>query len=117
MYAIGSVLSQVDDFGIEYVVAYASRKLLPREQNYSTIERECLSILWSLQHWEQYIFGRHVIVYSDHKALQWLGSMANHNSRLQRWNLMIERYDVTTVYKPGAQQNNCDALSRLEIDD
>jgi hypothetical protein len=116
LYGIGSVLSQVGDCGNEYVVAYASRKLLPREQKYSTVERECLSILWSLQHWEQYIYGRHVTVYSDHKALQWLNNMANHNSRLQRWNLMMERYNVTTVYKPGSQQSNCDALSRLDID-
>ena len=115
MHAIGSVLAQIDDNNKEYVVAYASRKLLPREMNYSTVERECLSILWSLEHWDQYIYGRHVTVYSDHKALQWLNTMANNNSRLQRWSLKMERYDVTTLYKPGSQQGNCDALSRLDI--
>ena len=43
--------------------------------------------------------------------------MANHNSRLQRWNLMLERYDITPVYKRGAINNNCDALSRLDCTD
>ena len=36
--AVASILAQEDDNGCDYVVAYASRKLLPREQNYSTIE-------------------------------------------------------------------------------
>ena len=35
---LGAVLSQTDE-GDEHPVAYASRKLLPHEVNYSTIER------------------------------------------------------------------------------
>jgi hypothetical protein len=34
---------------------------------------------------------------------------------LQRWNLKLERFDIKTIYKPGSQHTNCDALSRLEI--
>ena len=40
----GAVLSQMDDDGFEHPVAYYSRKLLPREQKYSAIEKECLAI-------------------------------------------------------------------------
>ena len=38
-------LSQKDHDDNEYPVAYGSRKLLPREVNYATIEKECLAIL------------------------------------------------------------------------
>ena len=41
---VGAVLSQVDDTGADHPVAYFSRKLLLREQKYSTIEKECLAI-------------------------------------------------------------------------
>lgn len=41
--AIGAVLSQINDNGIERPLAYFSCKLLPREQRYSTIE-ECLAV-------------------------------------------------------------------------
>ena len=41
---IGAVLSQNDDDGTEHPVAFYSRKLLPRETRYSTVEKECLDI-------------------------------------------------------------------------
>ncbi len=37
---LGAVLGQKDDDGNEHQVAYASQKLLPREVNYDTIEKE-----------------------------------------------------------------------------
>ena len=45
---LGAVLSQLQD-GEEHPVAFASRKLLPREKNYSVIEKECSTTVWSLQ--------------------------------------------------------------------
>ena len=39
---VGAVLSQIDGDGDEHPVAYFSRKLLEREEEYSTIEKECL---------------------------------------------------------------------------
>ena len=42
---LGAVLSQEDAEGQEKLIVFYSRKLLSREGNYSTIEKECL-------HWE-----------------------------------------------------------------
>ena len=36
---VGAVLSQYDGSGTEHPVAYYSRKFLPREERYSTVER------------------------------------------------------------------------------
>ena len=46
---IGAVLSQKTENGEEHPVAYWSRKLLPRERRYSTIEKECLAIKLAVQ--------------------------------------------------------------------
>jgi len=49
---IGAILLQ--EVGqIKYTVAFASKKLLPREKNYSTIEREALAIVWGIQKFEK----------------------------------------------------------------
>ena len=40
---LGAMLSQVGEDGEEHPIAYASRKLKPREVRYSTIEKECLA--------------------------------------------------------------------------
>ena len=42
---LGVVLSQVRADGEEHPIAYASRTLLPREESYAVIEKECLAIV------------------------------------------------------------------------
>ena len=46
---IGAVLTQKGADDKEHPVAFASRKLKPREKNYSVVEKECLAIVWALQ--------------------------------------------------------------------
>ena len=41
---VGAVLSQIGGDGQERPISYFSRKLLPREVRYSTVEKECLAI-------------------------------------------------------------------------
>ncbi len=53
----GALLNQVAEDGLEHPVAFASRKLLPREMKYSTIEKECLAIVWALNTFYVYLYG------------------------------------------------------------
>ena len=54
----GIRLSQRDDKGVEHLVAFYSRKLLPRETRYSTIEKECLAIKAAMHNVRVYLLGR-----------------------------------------------------------
>ncbi len=47
-----------DDEGGEHPVAYYSRKLLPREERYSTIEQECLAVKLGVQAFRVYLLGK-----------------------------------------------------------
>jgi hypothetical protein len=58
-YAIGAILAQETEQG-EHVIMYASRSLSATEVNYSTTEKECLAVVWSLQYFRPYIWWKNL---------------------------------------------------------
>ena len=78
------MLSQLDDKGEERPVAFYSKKLLPREEHYASVEKECLGIIAALKHFSVYLIGKEFVIVTDHQALQYLDSMRNSNPRLMR---------------------------------
>jgi len=111
-YAIGSILSQ-GEIGHDLPIAYASRTLNKAEQNYSTTEKELLSIIWSVKHFRPYLLGRRFRIYTDHQPLTWLFNVKDPGSRLMRWRLKLAEYQYEVIYKPGIINTNADALSRM----
>ena len=65
---IGAVLTQHDAEGNEHPVAFYSRKLLPREQRYSTIKKECLAIKAATHTFRVYLLGKKFTIQTDHRA-------------------------------------------------
>lgn len=51
-------------------MAYASRSLTDTEVNYAQIENELLAIVFGMERFETYIYGRKVMVESDLKPLE-----------------------------------------------
>jgi hypothetical protein len=43
-------------------VAYASRALTQAEVSYAQIEKELLAVTYACEHFDDYIYGRHVVV-------------------------------------------------------
>lgn len=109
---VGAVLSQRDDDGMDYPIAYFSKKLLPREVRYSTVEKECLAIKLATHAFRVYLLGRSFIIQTDHRSLKWLDQLKDTNSRLTRWSLALQPYCYTVEYRSGASNGNADALSR-----
>ena len=109
---LGGVLSQIGDDGEEHPVVYISRKLLPREERYSIVEKECLAVVWALQTLNIYLYGREFILQTDHQALYWLNRMQTKNARLTRWCLFLQEWRFQIQYRKGTRNGNADALSR-----
>jgi hypothetical protein len=57
MLGLGAVLTQCDDEGKEFVVAYANRSNIATESRYSSYEGECLAMVWAVAHFRCYLFG------------------------------------------------------------
>ena len=96
---VGAVLSQTDQEGVEHPVAYFSRKLLPREEKYSTVEKECLAIKLGIQNFRVYLLGRPFTVETDHHCLEWFDHLKENNARLTRWSLALQPYAFKVVYR------------------
>ena len=113
-YAVGGILSQ-GPIGKDRPVAYASRLLNSAEQNYSTIEKELLAIIYSVNHFRPYVYGHRFDLVTDHKPLIWLHSVKDPTSRLARWKLKLAEYEYKICYKAGKINSNADALSRNPV--
>ena len=111
---VGAALFQEDDDHVDRVVCYFSKKLSKCQQNYSTIEKECLSLLLALQHFDVYlnVTLHPILVYTDHNPLTFLHKMANKNQRLTRWSLQLQEYDIVIKHIKGSENVIADALSR-----
>ncbi|KAA3681927.1 uncharacterized protein DEA37_0014875 [Paragonimus westermani] len=109
---IGAVLKQK-----EGVIEYASRVLTPTEQKYSTIEKECLAIVWALDKWRPYLLGQQFHVETDHKPLEWIMTARDPRGKLARWALRLQEYDFTINHVPGLSNCVADFLSRPQVDD
>ena len=111
---VGAVLSQGEGESEDFPIAYFSKKLLPREQAYSTVEKECLALVLAIKHFKAYLLGRSFVIQTDHRALQWLHQFKEKNSRLTRWSLVLQPYTFTVEHRKGKANANADALSRME---
>ncbi|XP_048585750.1 uncharacterized protein LOC116606612 [Nematostella vectensis] len=100
-------------------LCYASRALTATECGYAQIEKECLAIVFSLERFHQYTFGRKTIVHSDHKPLEMIVRKPLHKSpkRLQGMMLRLIQYDIEVVYKKGKEMYIADTLSRAYLPD
>ncbi|XP_071944659.1 uncharacterized protein [Antedon mediterranea] len=112
---LGAVLSQLGPDGTDHPVLYLSRKMFPREQNYATIEKECLAIKWAVESLRYYLLGRKFKIVTDHQPLKWLVEMKETNKRLTRWSLDLQPYCFTVVHRRGISNGNADGLSRKPL--
>ncbi|CAB0038053.1 unnamed protein product [Trichogramma brassicae] len=114
--AVGAVLTQEQQDG-EHPIVYASRSLTGAERNYSTTEKECLAVLWSIRKFRPYIEGYRFVVITDHSALKWLRNLKDPTGCLVQWALEMQQWDFVIEHRKGALHHLPDALSRVFTDE
>lgn len=97
--------------------AYASKALTECQTRYAQIEKELLAICFGLDRFYQFIFGKKVIVETDHQPLLAIFKKPLNKTpaRLQRMLMQIQKYDIVLRYRRGSQLYIADALSRAYI--
>lgn len=113
-YGLGAVLIQINDNGPR-VISYASKSLSETEKRYCQTEKEALALVWSVERFHFYLYGRSFELITDHKALEVIFSPKSKPcARIERWVLRLQSYKFKVIYKPG-KNNIADPLSRLVI--
>ena len=62
------------------------------DSNYSTIERECLAIVWGVTKFQEYLYGKEFLLETDHHPLKYFCQAKFQNGRLMRWVMTLQPY-------------------------
>ena len=114
-YCVGGILTQDTPEG-EKVIQYVSHQLTPNRLHYPVIQKECFAIVYCLTKLRQYLLGSDVTVYTDHKPLKSLFTAEMKNTRIQRWAILLDEYQVKIKYRQGIHNCRADFLSRICVE-
>ena len=105
---LGAVISQENR-----PIAFFSRRLSKAQRNYTTTEKELLSIVECLKQFRNILFGYEIHVYSDHKNLVYEATLSE-SQRVMRWRLILEEFGPNIHHIAGVDNIVADTLSRLK---
>ena len=120
VYGIGAVILHCYQDGSERPIAFVSRTLTVAEKNYVQIDKEALALIYGVQKFHLYLYGRKFTLVTDHKQLVSLlgptkGIPLTAAARLQRWALLLAGYQYEIQFKPTQKHANAYGLSRLPV--
>ena len=72
----------------------ASRQLKPYEKNCPTHDLELAAVVFALQIWRHYLYGKTCEIFINHKSLKYIFTQKELNLRQRRWLELLKDYDV-----------------------
>ena len=91
---IGAVLSQECK-----PVAFFSEKLNDAKRKYSVYDQDFYAIVQALKKWRHYLMPKQFVLYTDHKALQYLRSQHKLNHRFMKWVEYLQNFTFVIKHK------------------
>ena len=109
----GATLEQEQPDGSIRPIIYISRATLDSERSWTPLDLEAGSIVWAIKRLRGHLSSTRFQIYSDHKALENIAKVGEHNARVRRWLEFFSAYNCTLEYRKGTANGNADFLSRL----
>ena len=112
---LGAVLSQVNEEGKVYVIAYVSQTLRPYVKsmcNYSSAKLELLALKWAVtKKFRDYLLGSKFTVYTNNNPLAYVQTSMLGASQIS-WLSKLALFDFNIIYRSGKTNLATDALSQ-----
>lgn len=80
--------------------------------NYPTYDKELYTLVRTLQIWQNYLWHKKFIIYSDHESLKFLKSQDKLKKHHAKWLEFVETFPYVIKYKEGRENVVADALSK-----
>ena len=113
---LGATLWQEQPDGKLKPIGFSSRFLSNTEKIYAFEELELLAVVWGLEHFRLYIYGKPIKLLTDHQALEPLikrnRSNKTYSARLTRWLDRLAHFTINVNHIAGIQLALTDYLSR-----
>ena len=117
---LGITLWQKQADGELKPIAFGSRLLIDSEKNYSIGELELLAVVWGLEKFRFYLYGKKVFLYTDHQTLEPLIKRnrcnKQYSARLTRWLDRLAHFDISIQHIAGSNLKFTDYLSRNPVE-
>src|SRR5271167_276442 len=113
-YALGAILSIIDDSGEVHPVAFHSRVFTSAEVNYDTHDKELLAIFAAFKIWRHYLEGSAspIDVVTDHKNLEYFSTTKVLTRRQACWSEYLSGFNFVVRFCPGTLGTKPDSLTR-----
>lgn len=110
--ALAGILTQEIE-GKEHVIAYFSRKLTMTQRAWKAAEKEGAAALEAIEKFRSYVEGTRFTLITDSSALSFImNSKWKASSKLSRWSMLLQQYDMVIRHRKGSENVVPDALSR-----
>ena len=87
--ALGALLAQHDENGIERAIYYISRTMVGHELNYTFIEKACLAVVFASQKFRHYMLAHKIKLIAKIDPLKYLLSKAMLTRRMAKWVMIL----------------------------
>lgn len=96
-----------------YTIYYIRKNLTTTELNYTVTEKEFLAVVYSIKKFRHYITRYQVFLYTGHFSITYLSKKKITNSRVTRWLLLLQEFDIIMKYRSGKENRVVDFLFQV----
>ena len=111
--SLGVALEQEHPDGSVRPIDHISRATLDSGRSWTPLYLGAGSIVWVIKRLRGYLWGTKFRIFWDHKALEIIVNVGDHDSRVKRWLEFLTASHYILEYRKGGINGNADFLSRF----